>query len=222
MPASPSARAEASLPSQRILLPLPPPSWPEQVYTALLAAAGLRRRANRLALDHCPVSNAAHLLHAGCGNGLLTVALKHRHPALEIEACDSSESLLELAVERAARAKVEVLFMKGYPLGLPSTAERHDVVLTVLQLGRFDEAPRKEAFAEYRRVLRPGGSLVLVEPAGRTSGCGGRLVRRLSRCQPGLARMLHSGLAEVCRAGGFSDPRILAEGPFGLQVVAAQ
>ncbi|MEU6245405.1 putative RNA methyltransferase [Streptomyces sp. NPDC047024] len=107
-----------------------------------------------LAMEGVPAGTGA-VLDAGCGTGYYLAGALDRLPAARGLGLDSSVRALRTAArahERAAAAAWDVF--RPFPL-----ADRvADVVLDVF-------APRNPA--EFHRVLRPGGRLVVARPTGR-------------------------------------------------------
>ncbi|UPY35160.1 class I SAM-dependent methyltransferase [Sediminicoccus sp. KRV36] len=108
------------------------------------------------ALAHLPED--ARILDAGCGTGGFLARLRAAHPQARLFG-------LEYAQEAAARAasKAGTHVAAGTVNALPFPSAYFDAVvsLDVLCHGGVEEAA---ALAEFRRVLRPGGLLVLNLP----------------------------------------------------------
>ncbi|MCW8129990.1 MAG: class I SAM-dependent methyltransferase [Planctomycetota bacterium] len=208
--------------SRRIFLPPPPAPLRAEIFRDLLNKLGLRREANRLALKHAPGADGMSILHAGCGDGALTMELKRRWPKAEIEGVDPEVDALKNAGERTEEAGLRILFQKGYLQDLPSAAERHDAVVCVLGLYRLRGEDRSDAFTECARVLSPGGRLLLVDFAKPCGGLKGWFVRRLAHHEKGIADQQETGLAELCKLGGFHEIAVVGEGAFGLQAVTCR
>src|SRR5258707_10258554 len=101
-----------------------------------------------------PVSGL-HVLDAGCGPGLYTTELLDRGG--EVTAFDASPVMVELAkAQVAGRARVDRAVL-GEPLPYPGGA--FDLIVCALAIHYADD--RGAAFAEFFRVLRPGGALVV-------------------------------------------------------------
>ncbi|MYQ46671.1 methyltransferase domain-containing protein [Streptomyces sp. SID4985] len=108
-----------------------------------------------LAVDSGSAGTGGAVLDAGCGTGYYLAGALDRLPAARGLGLDSSVRALRTAArahERAAAAAWDVF--RPFPL-----ADRvADVVLDVF-------APRNPA--EFHRVLRPGGRLIVARPTGR-------------------------------------------------------
>jgi SAM-dependent methyltransferase len=96
----------------------------------------------------------ARILELAAGTGVLTRALADTLPsATEIVATDISPGMLELAVAAGTSRPVE--FRKEDAMQLPFGDASFDVV--VCQFGVMFFSDKARAYAEARRVLRPGG-----------------------------------------------------------------
>lgn len=95
------------------------------------------------------------VLDAGCGPGLYAEALLER--GAEVVGFDASSAMVELARERVGdRAEIRVARLDE-PLPYPDAS----VDLVVCALAIHYVADERAAFAEMRRVLRPGGAAVV-------------------------------------------------------------
>ncbi len=95
------------------------------------------------------------VLDAGCGPGLYAEALLER--GAEVIGFDASTAMVELARERVGnRAEFRVARLE---VPLPYPDDSVDVVLCALAIHYV--ADRRATFAEMRRVLRPGGAVVV-------------------------------------------------------------
>lgn len=109
----------------------------------------------------------AHILDVGCGTGSLTTLLAadgHRTSGLDI-----SSEMLRLARVKARPVADRVLLCRGDASRPPYADRTFDVVLCRHVLWALDDPA--QVLLRWRRLLRPGGRLVLVE--GRwTTGAG--------------------------------------------------
>ena len=108
-----------------------------------------------------PVSRGAKILDAGCGTGLLTLALlRTLHFPVSITALDLSSTSISAArkaVEESPGRTRDVTFAEGNLLSLPFSDESLDLVVTS---GALEYVPLSEGMAEIARVISPGGLLL--------------------------------------------------------------
>lgn len=121
---------------------------------------------NRLAVDVLKLAPDTAIVDIGCGTG---AALRHaasRVPAGRLIGVDPVGRMLEIARERAVAhshgACIE--FRRGVASALPVADDAADVVLAFDSFDHWQDKPR--GLAEVRRVLRPGGRLVVVKDRG--------------------------------------------------------
>jgi ubiquinone/menaquinone biosynthesis C-methylase UbiE len=108
-----------------------------------------------------PVSRGAKILDAGCGTGLLTMALLRaiRFPVSIIALDLSSTSVVAArkSLYYSSGRKRDVKFAQGNMLCLPFEDNSLDLVVTA---GALEYVPLEEGLAELSRVIVPGGHLL--------------------------------------------------------------
>ncbi|TDD35630.1 methyltransferase domain-containing protein [Actinomadura sp. KC06] len=107
--------------------------------------------------------SVARVLDIACSIGAMTVAFKDRWPDAEVWGVDSAAPLLRYAHARAVRLGADVVFSQRLAEDLRFPDGSFDVAYlgTILHEVPWEIALR--AVAEARRVLRPGGVLVVHE-----------------------------------------------------------
>lgn len=122
----------------------------------------------RWALKRSGLRPGQRLLDVACGTGLVAVeAARLLGSASAITCIDPSEGMMTVA-----RAKLpEAVFVKGRAESLPFPDETFDFLTMGYALRHVTDL--ESTFAEYRRVLKPGGRVLVLEvtkPTGRISG----------------------------------------------------
>ncbi len=144
----------------------------------------------------------ARVLEIGCGTGNLALRAQRMHPNAEVVGIDPDPLALERARRKADRAGLPVRWDRGKGGELPYADESVDRVLSAFMFHHLDDAEKKSALAEVRRVLRPGGQLHLVDVAGHHHGRAGRRMLRNEHLRDNAGegipnRMREAGLTDV-------------------------
>jgi ubiquinone/menaquinone biosynthesis C-methylase UbiE len=109
----------------------------------------------------------ASVLDVGCGTGSLAIAAKrHVGPTGTVHGIDASTEMVAGARKKASRAGVAVTFTNAVVEELPFPAGHFDVVLSTLMLHHLPRAARERCAREIRRVLKPGGRVLVVDFGG--------------------------------------------------------
>jgi len=108
----------------------------------------------------------------GCGTGNLLVALARQRPGLDLAGVDPDPQALARAARKSRRRRLPIDWQRGFGQELPLPDSSVDRVFSSLMLHHLDDASQGEFLAEIRRVLRPGGVLVLADVSGRGHGDG--------------------------------------------------
>jgi len=107
-----------------------------------------------------PMGPGSTIVDLGTGPGLLPLELHRLWPQAKIIGVDSSEEMIKIAKENAAKAGVSGFEARpGTAEELPLEVDSVDLVVTQSSFHEW-ENPRK-ALSEIYRALKPGGSLVL-------------------------------------------------------------
>lgn len=126
-------------------------------------ALGLGDEWRERVLAAASLGESEEALDAGCGSGLLLALLKRRYPSVQLCGVEPDPDALEEARGRAAAWGVEVELHQASPERLPFDNGRFDVVFCSLVLHQVPTPEKQAILAELRRVLRPGGRLVLAD-----------------------------------------------------------
>ena len=129
------------------------------------AAAAMRRQALvplREALPRHPGLAQARLLDIGCGTGAFLREVKRNYPRLAVTGLDLSAPYLSVAGRRLADwSRVELV--EDAAEAMPFGEAEFDVVSVIYLLHELPPRTRRTVIDEVRRVLKPGGTLILVD-----------------------------------------------------------
>ena len=166
----------------------------------LMLGRGRALRERTIALAHLVPGES--VLEVGCGTGEIALRAKARSgPSGSVAGIDPSPEMIAVARQKAARAKLDVDYRVATVEALPFADATFDVVLSSLMMHHLPEDLKPRAVAEIRRVLKPGGRLLVVDFKEPTS--------RLGRLVPVwlVHRRLPNGLQDLpglLEAAGFA------------------
>lgn len=119
----------------------------------------------RTAVKMAKVQPGEVVLDMACGTGDLTQAFARRSPASLVIGGDFTHAMLELAAHKRARLDPRtadrVRYIEADAMALPIADAAVDVVSIAFGIRNVQEPDR--AIAEFRRVLKPGGRVVVLE-----------------------------------------------------------
>lgn len=111
------------------------------------------------------LADGQRVVEIGCGTGNLTVRAKKACPGADIVGTDPDPRALQRA-QRKAKGMSGIGFTRAYAQELPFADGEFDAALSSMMLHHLDEATKTAAARELFRVLRPGGSLHVVDVRG--------------------------------------------------------
>ncbi len=98
----------------------------------------------------------ARLLETACGTGIVTLAMADASPGTQIVATDFSQPMLDFAAAKRPGAKIEWKMADAQALPFPDAS----FDMLVSQFGVMFFPDKAKAYAEARRVLKPGGQFL--------------------------------------------------------------
>ena len=148
------------------------PDSPVSIYDRFTSLYDLMFRVNGYGLSierylketPLPLSTGARVLDAGCGTGLLTLALLRvlKRPA-NLTAVDLSGRSLQTARKAVRKLKPDprhrISFLQADALSLPFPEDSFDLVVTS---GVLEYLPLDKGLGELARVIAPGGHLLFL------------------------------------------------------------
>lgn len=163
--------------------------------SARLLFGGTRRRSYRMLMDAAGVQSGDRALDVGCGPGYFARMLARAvGPEGSVVGIDAAPEMIEYA-SRKARRLPNCRFQAGTAEALAFPDASLNVVVSSLMLHHLPDEVRLPAVIEMKRVLRPGGTLLLADftipekggwhiVAALTGHVGGDMARRVSPLEP--------------------------------------
>jgi len=109
------------------------------------------------------VSRPQQVLDIGCGTGTLVAMLAAADTVVEVHGIDGDEAVLEQARAKTATYADRVRLDRGFADELPIESGSVNVVTASLLLHHLSPPSKLAALAETRRVLSPGGRIVIAD-----------------------------------------------------------
>ncbi len=98
------------------------------------------------------------------GRGSLTLTAKAAAgPKGKVVGVDAAPEMIAVAKEKAARARLDVAFEVGLIEKLAFPDGSFDVVISRLAIHHLPDDLKRAGFAEFLRVLKPGGRLLIAD-----------------------------------------------------------
>ena len=107
--------------------------------------------------------NAQAVIDAGCGNGLVSRAIKKQYVGVKLVGVDCDREAIALARHKARQSGLKISYVLGDLRSLPFGSDSADVVVCTLVMHHLSADVRKKALREFLRVLKKGGALVILE-----------------------------------------------------------
>lgn len=177
------------------------------LYDPLVKLLGADRVRRKL-FEQASVQPDQRVLDIGCGTGTFAVSIKRWLPGVEVIGLDPDPKALARSRRKAERAGVSVRFDQGVANALPYSDAYFDRVFSSLMFHHLPHDTKLGTMREVRRVLKPSGSLHLLD-----------FEQEGSRSHNPLARWLHSSermqdnrreqILGWMREAGFIEPRLV-------------
>jgi ubiquinone/menaquinone biosynthesis C-methylase UbiE len=131
---------------------------------AWLFTRGKERAFRERLLDLAAVEPGQSVLDIGCGTGTLAIAATaYVGPTGSVVGIDASPQMIARAARKAAKAGAPAIFQLAVAEQLPFPDAHFDVVLSTLMFHHLPRKTRQECAMETRRVLKPGGRVLVVD-----------------------------------------------------------
>lgn len=129
-----------------------------------LMTFGLVRRLRTKTVDHTLLKSGESVLDVGCGTGGVTIPAKLRVGKNgRVAGIDPAPEMIAVARRKASRAGLEIDFRVGVIESLPFSDGTFDAITSSLMMHHLPEHLQVKGLAEIRRVLKPGGRLLIAD-----------------------------------------------------------
>ena len=204
--------------ARRTFIPAAGHDWCLPLYDPLVRLMGVDQ-ARRALIEQAALSSGQVALDVGCGTGSLAILVKGLHPGVQVAGVDPDPKALERARRKAMRANVAVRLDRGFAGALPYPDASFDRVLSSFVFHHLRGDEKAKMLSEARRVLKPGGSLHLLDFAGPEPGTDGFVARWLGS-RPLLLDNGEGRIVTLMREAGLEDPRRVFGGRIVLGLFA--
>jgi ubiquinone/menaquinone biosynthesis C-methylase UbiE len=133
------------------------------LFDPVVATMSRERAFKQRVVARATIAPGEVVLDLGCGTGTLALMAHADQPAADYTGLDADPAILKRARAKARAAHAAVTFDEGFATNLPYADAHFDVVLSTLVFHHLDDVAKCRAAEEVRRVLRPGGRLILAD-----------------------------------------------------------
>jgi len=131
---------------------------------ANIMTLGQVHRLRNLTVEQALLKPGEKVLDVGCGTGGVTIPVKIRVGKTgEVAGIDPAPEMIALARQKASRAGLEIDFRLGVIESLPFSDGVFDAVTSSLMMHHLPENLQVKGLAEIRRVLKPGGRILIAD-----------------------------------------------------------
>ncbi|MGE5445531.1 MAG: class I SAM-dependent methyltransferase [Ignavibacteriales bacterium] len=196
--------------NSRTYLPAAGHDWILPLYDPIVNLIG-GDVARKALLDQAAIQPSHRVLDIGCGTGTLVTMIKRLHPDVEVVGLDPDPKALTRARRKAERASVSIQFDQGFADELPYPEASFDRVFSSFMFHHLPQDDKDKALRAVRRVLKPGGSLNMLDFGGPESSADGFLARLLNSSHH-LRDNSEGRILTLMSQAGFADPKKAGQG----------
>src|SRR5215207_8894505 len=194
--------------SRKTYLPGMGHDWLLPLYDPLQKLLGFEP-IHRQLVDQAVIRPKHRIIEIGCGTGNLSILIRLLHPQAEVVGLDPDPKALARARRKAECEALSVQLYRGFAEELPYPDTLFDRVFSAFMFHHLEPDEKEKTLQEARRVLKPGGSLHLLDFGGATARSDGFLARVHHRSER-LRDNFGDRIPMLMREAGFADPTEVA------------
>ena len=146
----------------RSFVPAAGRDWLLPLYDPLLRLLG-EDRVKLPLIEAADIRPGQRVLDLGCGTGTLALMIRAQCPEAQVVGLDPDPKALAIARRKAEQAGTAVEWHQGFADDLPFEDESFDRVVSSLVFHHLPAEVVRATVPEVRRVLRPGGSVWVLD-----------------------------------------------------------
>jgi len=175
-----------------------------------IMSMGQAQRLRNMTIEQSQLKPGESLLDVGCGTGGVTIPGKERVGQKgKVAGIDPSPEMIAVASRKAGNAGLEIDFRLGVIESLPYPDASFDVVTSSLMMHHLTQELQVKGFSEIRRVLKPGGRLLIADTR-RPNGFPAKQVFAALSKKHGIKFGIED-LPETLKSAGFATATLLEE-----------
>jgi ubiquinone/menaquinone biosynthesis C-methylase UbiE len=148
--------------AERSYIPALGKRWLLPLYDPFLWLLGADKAKQPL-IEQAELKGRLRVLDIGCGTGSMAILIKRTHPEAEVVGIDPDPSALSVCKRKANRAGLSIEFDRGFADHMPYADASFDRVFSSFMFHHLARDEKTATLGEIRRVLKPGGSLHLLD-----------------------------------------------------------
>lgn len=174
-----------------------------------LGHAGMLRS---ITIEQAQLQPGEKVLDVGCGTGGVTIPAKRRvGDSGDAVGIDPAPGMIAVARKKAARAGLEIDFRVGVIESMPFPDASFDVVTSSLMMHHLPHELQVKGLVEIRRVLKPGGRLIIADMLRLSKSLHDRLFAILTFHGSRVERFGIQDLPKIVEAAGFENVKLSDE-----------
>jgi ubiquinone/menaquinone biosynthesis C-methylase UbiE len=198
--------------AERTFIPAFGKRWLLPLYDPMLWLFGADATKRPL-IEQAQIKSGFRVLDIGCGTGTMAVLIKKLHPAAEVVGIDPDPDALAVCKRKAKRAGFAIEFDRGFADRMPYADASFNRVFSSFMFHHLTADEKSATLGEIRRVLKPDGSLHLLDfvrahRAHSTAEEHGLLVDRGGA----VAERIEGRMTAIMDEAGFVDAKEVSRG----------